>query len=243
MLGRGERFLDHPPCGNNRNVAAGALDVRDTEGHDVLALGHVAGVERQHVVVEIHDRVVVANGRCHESLGIGWRGRKRHFQPRNSHHRVIEAIGVLPSPAGGESVAGLQHQRNSHLASRHVSQAGSLVEHLVHGHQHELAHPKLDDGTQSRNGGTHGDANLGSFGNRCNANPVLAEHLQHGVALGHGHVLTVENYVRIPLHFFDNGGGHRFSVHHFPGHSDLLMACGQIAAPKGASITRLLRHA
>jgi hypothetical protein len=55
-------------------------------------------------------------------------------------------------------------------------------------------------------------------GNGCNANAVSAEHLQHGVALGHGHVLTIEDYVGIALHFFDNGSGHRFSIHHFFGH-------------------------
>ena len=75
-LGRVERAVDAPAGGDDRDVAALAPDRGLAERHEVLAVGHLAVLEREQVVVQVDDRVVVADRGRHQALGVG--GRRRH---------------------------------------------------------------------------------------------------------------------------------------------------------------------
>ena len=78
-LGRAERAVDRPARGDDRHVAALAPDRGLAERDEVLAVGHLAVLEREQVVVQVDDRVVVADRRRHQALGVG--GRRRHRRP------------------------------------------------------------------------------------------------------------------------------------------------------------------
>ena len=93
---------------------------------------------------------------------------------------------------------------------------------LVDGNQHEFAHPQLDDGAQSRHGSANTNADLRRLGNRREADALFAEFLEHGIAIGHGHILAVEDNIGIALHLFNNGCGDCIAVHHFSRHVLLL---------------------
>jgi hypothetical protein len=98
---------------------------------------------------------------------------------------------MLSRPACAEAKAGLQHQWNFHLAPGHVANAGRFIQHLAKGDQHELAHPQFNDGTQAGHRSSNTDADFGSLGNGGEADAVLTELLEHRIALGHCHILTV----------------------------------------------------
>ena len=76
LLGRVERAVDAPAGGDDRDVAALAPDGGLAERHEVLAVGHLAVLEREQVVVQVDDRVVVADRGRHQALGVG--RRRRH---------------------------------------------------------------------------------------------------------------------------------------------------------------------
>ena len=63
LLGGGERLAEQPAERDDRDVASLAPHRRLAERDDVLALGHLAVLERQQVVVEEDDGVVVADRR------------------------------------------------------------------------------------------------------------------------------------------------------------------------------------
>ena len=90
---------------------------------------------------------------------------------------MVNAVGVLPSPAGCESISGLQHKRNFDLSTRHVAQARGFIDDLIHGDEHEFAHPQLDDGTQAGDGGAYSDPNFRRFRNRRQADAIAPEQL------------------------------------------------------------------
>ena len=61
------------PVADDRHVAALAPDRGLAERHEVLAVGHLAVLEREQVVVEEDDRVVVADRGRHQALRVGRR--------------------------------------------------------------------------------------------------------------------------------------------------------------------------
>ena len=75
-LGGAERAVDRPAGGDDRDVAALAPDRGLAERHEVLAVGHLAVLEREQVVVQVDDRVVVADRGRHQALRVG--GGRRH---------------------------------------------------------------------------------------------------------------------------------------------------------------------
>ena len=133
------------PIADDRHVAPLATHRRLADRNDVLALRHVAVLERQQVVVEEDDRVVVADRRGHQALRIRGRRGDDDLETRDAHEHAVDRARVLAGPARGEPVAGLEHDRHLHLPAGHGVEAGSLVHDLVHGDEHELRHVQLDN--------------------------------------------------------------------------------------------------
>ena len=100
---------------------------------------------------------------------------------------------MLARPAGGEPVAGLEHERDLDLAAAHVAQARRLVDDLVHRHQHELGHQQLDDRPVAAEGQPDRHADLGRLGDRRDADAIAAERLDERVLVARGDVLAVEH--------------------------------------------------
>jgi hypothetical protein len=99
--------------------------------------------------MEVADRVVVADRGRHQALGVRRRRGQRDLQPGTPTNIAVDRAGVLTGPAGGEAVAGLEHERHLDLAAAHVAKARRLVDDLVHRDQHELGHVQLDDRAQA----------------------------------------------------------------------------------------------
>ena len=166
-LRRGQRAVDHPTCGHDGHVSPGPAHVGHAERDEVLALGDLAVLERQQDVVEETDRVVVADRRGHQALRIGGGRRQRDLQPRDAHEHPVDRTGVLPRPAGGEAVSGLQHQRHLDLTAAHGVKARRLVDHLVHRDQKELGHVQLHDRPQAGECGADREDSIAHFDGRC----------------------------------------------------------------------------
>ena len=128
---------------------------------------------------------------------------------------------MLAGPAGGEPVAGLEHDRHLDLAAAHGAEARRLVEHLIHGHQHELGHVELDHGTEARERGADGDADLGGLGDRGDADAVLAEGVDEGLVLGRGHVLAEVEDALVALHLEVDGLADGGDVRQFVCHESI----------------------
>jgi hypothetical protein len=195
-----ERLADAPAGGDDRDVAAGAPDRCLAERHEVLAVGHVAVLEREQVVVQVDDGVVVADRGRHQPLGVGGGRGHDDLQPRHAHEERADRAGVLAGPPGGEAVAGLEHDRHLDLAAGHRAEARRLVQHLVHGDEHELGHVELDDGAEARERGADRHADLGRLRDRRDAHAIPAEGVDEGLVLGRGHVLAEVEDALVALH-------------------------------------------
>ena len=200
LLGRLQRAVDHPRRRDDRHVAAGTADLRLPERHRVLAVGHVAVLERQQVVVQVDDRVVVADRRRHQALGVGRRRRDDDLEPGDAHEQRAQRSGVLARPAGGEAEPGLEHERHRDLAAGHVAKAGALVDDLIHGDEHELGHVELDNGPEAGHRRADRDPDLGRLGDRGDAHAVGAERRQEAVVLGRPEVLPEVQDALVALH-------------------------------------------
>ena len=218
LLGCTERAIDRPARGDDRHVAALAPDRGLAEGNEVLAVGHLSVLEREQIVVQVDDGVVVADRGRHQPLGVGGGRRHHDLEAGNAHEERADRAGVLAGPAGGEAEARLEHERHLHLAAAHRAEAGRLVDHLVHRDEHELGHVELDHGPEAGERGADRHADLGRLGDRRDADAVLAERVDVRLVLGRRHVLAeVEDGV-VALHLepdrlVDGGDEGQFMCH------------------------------
>ena len=99
LLGGAERPVDRPARGDDRHVAALAPDRGLAERNEVLAVGHLAVLEREQVVVQVDDGVVVTDRGRHQPLGIGGGRRHHDLQARHAHEERADRAGVLARPS------------------------------------------------------------------------------------------------------------------------------------------------
>ena len=208
------------PVRDDGHVAAGAADGGLAERHQVLAVGHLAVLEREQVVVQVDDGVVVADGGRHQALGVGGGGGHDDLQAGHAHEHRADGAGVLAGPAGREAVAGLEHDRHLGLAAGHGVEARALVDDLIHGHEHELGHVELDDRAEAGQRGAGRHADLGRLGDRGDAHAVAPEGLDERLALGRGHVLAEVEDAVVARHLqvdglADGGDVGQFMRHEF----------------------------
>ena len=217
-LGRPERAVDRPPRGDDRHVTALAPDRRLAERHEILPVGHLAVLEREQVVVQVDDRVVVADRGRHQPLRVGSRRRHDDLETGDAHEEGVDRARVLARPARSEPVPGLEDERNLDLPTRHGAEAVPFVDDLVHGDEHELGHVELDDGPEAGESSADRDPDLGRLGDRRDPDPVLAERVDVGLVLGRGHVLAEVEDRLVPLHLehdrlVDGGDEGQFVCH------------------------------
>ena len=168
-LGRRKRPVDHQHVGEDREVAPLATHRDGAERHLVVAIGHVgaegdrgalparafAAVEE--LVLEEHDRIVVADGGEEQPLGIVGRRRTDDLEAGRVHEERLGRLPVLGA-ALGRADRQAEHHRHAHLAVAHVVHLGGLVDHLIHGAEDEVAVLHLGD----RPHADHGRADRGA---------------------------------------------------------------------------------
>src|SRR6185437_16349405 len=86
----------------------------------------------QILVLEEHDRVIVANGGFEHSLGVVRRGRRNHDEPRAMRKPGGEALRVIKAAADAASVANSKRDGASLRAGAAVAQARGLLRNRVH---------------------------------------------------------------------------------------------------------------
>ena len=217
-LGGAERAVDRPRRGHDRHVASLAADRSLAERHEVLPVGHLAVLEREQIVVQVDDGVVVADRGRHQPLGVRCGRRHDDLQAGHAHEEPADRAGVLARPAGGEAEAGLEDERHLHLAAAHRAEARRLVDHLVHRDEHELGHVELDHGPVAGDRSADRHSDLGRLRDRRDAHAVAAERVDVRLVLGRRHVLAeVENGVVAfhlePDRLVDRGDEGQFVCH------------------------------
>ena len=117
----------------------------------------------QQLVLEDHHRVIVADGRLEDALGVVGVGDGDHFQARHADEIAFQALGVLTAAAGGANRRP-HDQRHGDLSAGHVTELGDVVDDLVGGQQQEVAILDVGDGTHAHHRGAAGDAEEAEFG-------------------------------------------------------------------------------
>ena len=135
----------HPPEGDYCSGIALTHEVGFAERNRVRLLGNLAFARVQRLVLEEHDRVIIADGLDHQALGIVRIGRHDDLQPGNRCQQRIDGLRMLRSHVHARTHRGADHHRAGALAAEHVAELRDLVVELVHAHadevgEHDLGH-------------------------------------------------------------------------------------------------------
>ena len=150
--------------GEDRQVVTIALDVGLTDGDLVILLGNLLaellGLAVDALALEEDDRIVAAEGRGHESLGIVGGDREADLEPRDMRDQGAPVLRVLGAVLAADRDP--YDHRHLDLAPGHALPLGELVEDLVPGAAEEVAIHEL----YQRPAALHAVANCGS-GDGC----------------------------------------------------------------------------
>ena len=186
------------------------------------------------------DRVVVADGRLEQALGVGRRRGHGDQQPGHVQEEGLEAVRVR----GPELVAGaLGHahdERDADLAAEHVADVSGVVDDLVERQQREVDRHELDDGAQPGHGRADAHADDRVLGDRRVAHALLAELLEQPGghlegAVEDADVLAHEHDALVAQHLLAQRLVERLAVAHHARAGRLLGLCGgghaQLSSP------------
>ncbi len=210
----------HPRDADERDVLALAHDPRPAEvEREVLVLGHVAALAVQVLVLDEDHRVVVADGRLEQTLGVC--GVRRHGDQQAGHVEVecLEAVRVRRAELVAGALGHTDDQRHADLAAEHVVDVGGRVDDLVEREQGEVDRHQLDHRAQADHGRAHAHADDGVLGDRRVAHAPLAELLEQPGrhlegAVEDADVLAHEEDGLVALHLLAQRGVQRLAVAH-----------------------------
>ena len=168
-------------------------------------------------MLEEEDRVVVADRGRHHPLHVGRERRRHDLEPRDRHRPILDALGVLRAEARAAAVARLDHERQLHLAVRHVARLRDLVHDDVPADREEVRKHDLGDRPQARHRGAHRGAQDRLLGDRRVAHARRAElveqadgRLEHAARARD--VLAEEHDVFVAAHLLRHAGGDRVAI-------------------------------
>jgi len=219
-----EQHLARP--GDDRHVGALALDVGLAERDEVFAGGHRSLGAVQQLVLDEHDRVVVADRRRKEPLRVRRRGRHHDLQPGHVGEPRLERLGVLRGIAAAGAALRADDERHARLAAEHEPVLRRLIDDLVDREAREVDIHELRDrshaGERSANGGPD-EADLADRrlhdAHRAELREQAGRHLERAAVLGD--VFAQHDDPRVALHLDAERVVQRFRVEHF-----LLNGCG-----------------
>ena len=124
--------MDHARIGDDCHVATLALDIGHSVGDDIILFGHVSLNPVEHLVLDEHNRVVVADGSLEQSLGIVGSAGHDDIDAGKVGPQRLETLGVVGSDAPPRASLGPDHHGHGSLAAKHEAVLGPLVGDLVH---------------------------------------------------------------------------------------------------------------
>ena len=201
---------------DDRDRAAGALDVGYAQGQGVLAVGHLAAHQAVgFLVLEKDHRVVVADGGLEQALGVVGSAGSDHLQARSVEEVSLHVLGVEQPSADSAAVGDAHGHGDLHRAVGAVAGAGGFADELVDRRPDEVGELYLRHGTLAAEGRAEGDADDRRFGEGGVYDAVFAELFhqplgcQEHPAAG-AHVFTHDEDGGVSLHFFADGLAYGF---------------------------------
>ena len=137
----------------------------------------------EHLVLKVHDGVVVVDGREHEAQGVLRAGGVDDLQAGDVGQPGLEALGVLRRGARARARGQADDHGHGNLAAEHIAHLGGLVDELVHADGEEVAEHQLGYGPQARGRRADGAAYYRALGDGRIAHALGAELVEHA----HGH--------------------------------------------------------
>ena len=157
-----ERGRDHRAVGHERDVVSLASRRRDADRHDLVAFRHwTPGASVQVLVLEVHDRIVIADGGFQQSFRVVG-GRRRHdLQPRTMDEPRFGVLRVIQAPA--DITATRRAHDNGHRcpAAVTVPERRRLVDDLIEPARDEIGELHLGDRPVATQRGADADADDG----------------------------------------------------------------------------------
>src|SRR5713226_6378407 len=170
---RRERLVNHARDCHNCDISPFAFDVGFAQRDHILALWHLAIHGVEHLVLEKHDQIIIANSGCQQPLGVRRSRGDDRFDARHVGEYGIVAAGMLTGCAHARADHRADDQWATCLATKHIAQLGPLVEDLIHADAEEIDKHQFRYGTQT--GGSRAD--------RCANEPCLGNgSVKHTVA-------------------------------------------------------------
>ena len=133
---------------------------------EVVELGHVEALAVEHLVLEEHDRVGIADRGLEQALGVGRAVGGHDLQARAVGVPGAVFLAVLGADAGGGAVGAAEHDRAAQLAAGHVAGLGGRVDDVVDRLHGEVPGHELDDRPQARHRGADAEAGEAVLGDR-----------------------------------------------------------------------------
>ena len=151
------------------------------ERHDVLTHWHRTLDVVARPALEKDHRVVVANRRGHQPLGVGGIRRHHHLEPRHVREHRLERLRVLRRDLHGRAARAAEHDRHRELPGRHLVDLRRVVDDLIDRDEREVEGHELDDRTQPDHGRADADAGEAHLRDRRVDHAPLREVLQQAL--------------------------------------------------------------
>ncbi len=156
-------------------------------------------------VLEENHRVVIADGRFDQPLGIVRRRRRHHFQTGRAHEPHLRVLRVKRAAVNAAARRRAHHDRHGRVPA--IAALGGEVDNLVEAAGDEIGELHLRHRPQPHEAGADGRADDGAFGNGRIHHAFLAEMLEESG--GHferaavdADVFAQQEDVRVALHLF-----------------------------------------
>ena len=169
----GERH--HTADRDHRDMLALAHERRFAERDRVVALRDRAFARVERLVLEEHHRVVVADRREHQALGIVGVGGHDHLEARHGGDQRVHRLAVLRAHVHASAGGGADDDGAGGLAAEHVAELRGLVEDLIEAHTEEIREHELGHRTHAGERRAIGGADDRGLGDRGVDHAVLAE--------------------------------------------------------------------
>ena len=179
-LGGLQRDMNHPAVGDDRDVGSFATDVGLADGNGVVLGGQFLLDRAVEVfVLEVNHRVVVADRRLDQALGVIGRRWLHHLEARRVH---VGHFDVLRMERAAVDVAagGSADDQGDGLAPA-VAALGREVRDLVEAAGHEICELHLEHRAQSVDSGTRARADDARLGEWRVHHAQLAKAFQHAL--------------------------------------------------------------
>ena len=151
--------MQRQPIRDHRRIASLTFDLRRTDRHHVVVVGHLAAHRAvRPLVLQHHHRVVIPDGGLQQPLGVVRRGRHHDFQPGRVREVRLHALGVVQPSPHVASVGRAQHHRHVQLPLGSVPDARRLPDDLIHRGPDEIGELNLCDRPKTLHRSAHRNA-------------------------------------------------------------------------------------